>query len=64
MSSRTGVVKRRCGDMTPFQSDAAIVYKSAAIRSVLTQLHQVAPTSSTMLLLVETGVGQGDLPCG
>jgi transcriptional regulator with GAF, ATPase, and Fis domain len=48
----------RCGEMTAFQTDGAIVYKSAAIRSVLTQLHQVAPTSSTVLLLGETGVGK------
>ena len=40
------------------QTDGGIVYKSEAIRSVLTQVHDVAPTSSTVLLLGETGVGK------
>jgi transcriptional regulator with GAF, ATPase, and Fis domain len=48
----------RCGEMTAFQINDALVYKSEAIRSVLTQLHQVAPTSSTVPLLGETGVGK------
>jgi formate hydrogenlyase transcriptional activator len=48
----------RCREMTAFQTEGAIVYKSEAIRSVLTQVHHVAPTSSTVLLLGETGVGK------
>jgi formate hydrogenlyase transcriptional activator len=47
-----------CRGMTAAQSDGGIVYKSEAIRSVLTQVHQVAPTSTTVLLLGETGVGK------
>ena len=37
---------------------AAIVGKSAAIRRVLEQLHQVAATDATVLLLGETGTGK------
>jgi formate hydrogenlyase transcriptional activator len=40
------------------RTEGAIVYKSEAIRSVLTQVHQVAPTNATVLLLGETGVGK------
>jgi formate hydrogenlyase transcriptional activator len=48
----------RSREMTACQTEGAIVYKSEAIRSVLTQVHHVAPTSSTVLLLGETGVGK------
>jgi formate hydrogenlyase transcriptional activator len=48
----------RSRETTPFQTEGAIVYKSEAIRSVLAQVHHVAPTSSTVLLLGETGVGK------
>jgi transcriptional regulator with GAF, ATPase, and Fis domain len=40
------------------RTQGAIVYKSEAIRSVLTQVQQVAPTNATVLLLGETGVGK------
>jgi formate hydrogenlyase transcriptional activator len=40
------------------QRDGAIVYCSEAIRSVLDQVHLVAPTGATVLLLGETGVGK------
>jgi transcriptional regulator with GAF, ATPase, and Fis domain len=46
------------GAMTASQTESAIVYRSEAIRSVLTQVHHVAPTGSTVLLLGETGVGK------
>jgi transcriptional regulator with GAF, ATPase, and Fis domain len=44
--------------MTGVQTDRAIVYRSEAIRRALEQLHHVAPTSATVLLLGETGVGK------
>ena len=44
--------------MTGVQTDRAIVYRSEAIRRVLEELHHVAPTSATVLLLGETGVGK------
>jgi formate hydrogenlyase transcriptional activator len=37
---------------------AAVVGQSAALRRVLAQIHQVAPTDSTVLLLGETGTGK------
>jgi formate hydrogenlyase transcriptional activator len=37
---------------------ASVVGESAAVRSVLDQLEQVAPTDSTVLLLGETGTGK------
>jgi len=40
------------------QTDGAIVYRSEAIRSVLDEVHMVAPTGATVLLLGETGVGK------
>jgi formate hydrogenlyase transcriptional activator len=44
--------------MTAVQADGAVVYNSHAIRAVLDQVHMVAPTSATVLLLGETGVGK------
>ena len=44
--------------MTAVQTDGAVVYNSHAIRAVLDQVHMVAPTSATVLLLGETGVGK------
>ena len=44
--------------MTGVQTDGAIVYRSEAIRGVLDELHRVAPTGATVLLLGETGVGK------
>jgi len=40
------------------QTDGAIVFSSEAIRSVLDEVHLVAPTPATVLLLGETGVGK------
>jgi formate hydrogenlyase transcriptional activator len=40
------------------RSDRTIASDSAAIQRVLAQVHQVAPTSATVLLLGETGVGK------
>lgn len=40
------------------QSHESIVGQSAAIRSILSQVEQVAPTDSTVLLLGETGTGK------
>jgi transcriptional regulator with GAF, ATPase, and Fis domain len=39
-------------------ADRTIASDSVAIRRVLTQVHQVAPTGATVLLLGETGVGK------
>jgi formate hydrogenlyase transcriptional activator len=50
-------VIRLC-ELTCRQTEGAIVYRSEAIRAVLAQLHHVAPTGSTVLLLGETGVGK------
>jgi formate hydrogenlyase transcriptional activator len=36
----------------------ALAHRSAAIRDVLAQVHRVAPTNATVLLLGETGVGK------
>jgi transcriptional regulator with GAF, ATPase, and Fis domain len=43
---------------SPANSDSTIVHKSETIRRVLEQLHQVASTGATVLLLGETGVGK------
>ena len=40
------------------QRDGGIVYRSEAIRSLVEQVHLVASTSATVLLLGETGVGK------
>jgi transcriptional regulator with GAF, ATPase, and Fis domain len=40
------------------ESCGAIVYRSAAIRNVLAQVRQVAPTNATVLLVGKTGVGK------
>ena len=40
------------------ERDGGIVYKSAAMRAAIAQVHHVAPTNSTVLLLGETGVGK------
>jgi formate hydrogenlyase transcriptional activator len=53
---RDPTARRRALDAS--RTESGIVYKSEAIRSVLTQVHQVAPTGSTVLLLGETGVGK------
>jgi len=39
-------------------NDGAIVYRSEALRSVVDEVHLVAPTGATVLLLGETGVGK------
>jgi transcriptional regulator with GAF, ATPase, and Fis domain len=44
--------------MTAVQTDGAVVYNSHAIRAILDQVHMVAPTDATVLLLGETGVGK------
>jgi transcriptional regulator with GAF, ATPase, and Fis domain len=44
--------------MTAVRTDGAIVCTSEAICGVLDEMHQVAPTSATVLLLGETGVGK------
>jgi transcriptional regulator with GAF, ATPase, and Fis domain len=38
---------------------APLVGNSPALRAVVTQVHRVAPTDSTVLLLGETGTGKG-----
>jgi formate hydrogenlyase transcriptional activator len=43
---------------TTARADGAIVHRSQAIRTVLDQIHLVAPTTATVLLLGETGVGK------
>ena len=43
---------------TVVRTDGAVVYNSDAIRAILDQVHMVAPTSATVLLLGETGVGK------
>jgi transcriptional regulator with GAF, ATPase, and Fis domain len=48
----------RCGDSTLELNRKALVHESAAIRDVLAQARLVAPTSATVLLLGETGVGK------
>jgi len=48
----------RLRDLASCETQGAIVYRSEAIRAVLAQLHHVAPTGSTVLLLGETGVGK------
>src|SRR5262245_41498801 len=45
-------------DGTTVQSQGGIVYRSQAIRDVFAHLQPVAPTSATVLLLGETGVGK------
>ena len=45
-------------EMTAVQSDRTIASDSGAIRRVLAQVEQVAPTTATVLLLGETGVGK------
>jgi transcriptional regulator with GAF, ATPase, and Fis domain len=45
-------------ELIEIQTDGALVYSSDAIRSVLGHVHAVAPTSATVLLLGETGVGK------
>jgi len=49
-------VIRRQG--TTVQRQGRVIYESNAIRDVFAQLQQVAPTSATVLLLGETGVGK------
>ena len=48
----------KCRETTAIQRDGGIVCNSAAIRGVLDQVHLVAPTNATVLLLGETGVGK------
>jgi formate hydrogenlyase transcriptional activator len=43
---------------TAVQTDRSIASDSVAIRRVLGQVHQVAPTTATVLLLGETGAGK------
>ena len=43
---------------SPVHTDTTIVHRSEAIRRVLEQVHHVASTSATVLLLGETGVGK------
>ena len=45
-------------DNAPVAADRPIAADSVAIRRVLDQVHQVAPTTATVLLLGETGVGK------
>ena len=45
-------------DVSTVRTDGRIVYSSEAIGAVLEQLHLVAPTTATVLLLGETGVGK------
>ena len=45
-------------EMADAVSEGGVVYRSAAIRAVVAQVHHVAPTNSTVLLLGETGVGK------
>ena len=45
-------------DIRAMQPDRTIAAESIAIRRVLDQVRQVAPTSATVLLLGETGVGK------
>jgi transcriptional regulator with GAF, ATPase, and Fis domain len=45
-------------EMAAFQSCRGIVYNSEAVRGVLDQVHLVASTNTTVLLLGETGVGK------
>ena len=45
-------------EMTVIQADRTIASDSVAIRRVLGQVEQVAPTSATVLLLGETGTGK------
>jgi transcriptional regulator with GAF, ATPase, and Fis domain len=56
LDSMDHTVVRR--ETTACQSDGVITYASEAIRRVLDQVHLVAATSSTVLLLGETGVGK------
>jgi transcriptional regulator with GAF, ATPase, and Fis domain len=49
------VIRREAAQI---QTDGAIVYRSAAIRSLLDEVGLVAPTGATVLLLGETGVGK------
>ena len=55
-ASEEGVGTRR-GTMKG-RPDCPIACKSEAMQRVLTEMHQVAPTSATVLLLGETGVGK------
>jgi transcriptional regulator with GAF, ATPase, and Fis domain len=52
---RTGVTLR---DRSPRDQRKALASNSEAIREALDQLHVVAPTGATVLLLGETGVGK------
>ena len=54
-SGENAVLRR---DMSAGQSDRTIASDSVAIRRVLAQVEQVAPTTATVLLLGETGVGK------
>ena len=45
-------------EMSAVQADRTIASDSVAIRTVLSQVQQVAPTTATVLLLGETGVGK------
>jgi transcriptional regulator with GAF, ATPase, and Fis domain len=47
-----------CREVLAFPSGGAIVYRSEAIGRVLDQVSLVAPTTATVLLLGETGVGK------
>jgi transcriptional regulator with GAF, ATPase, and Fis domain len=45
-------------EMATAETESGIVYSSNAIRAVIAQVHHVASTNSTVLLLGETGVGK------
>ncbi len=55
-TSHENAVLRR--EISTLRSDRTIAADSVAIRRVLDQVRQVAPTSATVLLLGETGVGK------
>src|SRR5262245_50489896 len=51
-----GVLARQ--KVSALQTPAPVVCKSDAIQRVLSEVHHVAPTNATVLLLGETGVGK------
>jgi PAS domain S-box-containing protein len=55
-TQRENAVLRR--EMSASRTDPLIASDSVAIRRVLEQVHQVAPTTATVLLLGETGAGK------
>jgi PAS domain S-box-containing protein len=55
-SAESAAILRREAIVVP--TDRPIAADSVAIRRVLDQIHQVAPTTATVLLLGETGVGK------